>query len=118
MASATPNPGTAFGAWLREQRTVRGEPIRVVAAAAEMDQAALSKIELGKRWPTGEQVAAFAKHFGVEYREVQKRMYAARMWAECGPDNPELAIAVAEQVQEDAAEYGVNKSVSNVGKRR
>lgn len=38
-----------LGKWLREMRQARGLPLRVVAAAAEMDTAQLSKIELGQR---------------------------------------------------------------------
>jgi transcriptional regulator with XRE-family HTH domain len=105
------NPGGAFGAWLREMREARGAILRVAAAAADMDPALLSKIELGKRCPTDECALALQRFLGADVDEFQRRLRAARFWRAHG-DDPALAVAVAAQVQEDAAAYGaVNKSV-------
>src|SRR4051812_22712050 len=48
----------SLGEWLRQMREGKELPLRVVAAAAEMDQAHLSKAELGQRLLTAEQAAA------------------------------------------------------------
>jgi len=62
-----------FGEWLRQLRAAKDEPLRTVAAAADMDQAHLSKIELGQRLPTEEQTAKLAKFFGMGETEAQAR---------------------------------------------
>lgn len=55
----------SLGKWLRELRNARGVPLRIVAAAAEMDTALLSKVELEQRLPTEKQTAAPASFFGI-----------------------------------------------------
>lgn len=52
-----------FGAYLRGFRTERGLTLREVAAAVGMDQAHLSKAELGQRLPTPSQIGALARFF-------------------------------------------------------
>jgi len=49
-----------------------------VAAAAGMDVAHLSKIELGQRTPTEEQALKLAKFFGVPAKEMLARWIAER----------------------------------------
>src|SRR6266478_9937408 len=62
-----------LGEWLRQMRDEKGVPLRAVAAAADMDQAHLSKIELGQRVPTQEQTAKLAKFFAVNETDTQAR---------------------------------------------
>src|SRR5215469_12872908 len=62
-----------FGEWLRGMREERGLPLRAVAAEAEMDQAHLSKAELGQRLLTAEQAAAVAKFFKIDAMEMEAR---------------------------------------------
>lgn len=76
-----------FGEWLRQLREERGLPLRAVAAAAEMDQAHLSKAELGQRLLTAEQVAAIAKFFKVDVTEMEARRIAEKFLMEHA-DNP------------------------------
>jgi len=71
-----------LGRWLRELRHARGVPLRVVAAAAEMDTALLSKVELGQRLPTEKQTAALAAYFGVPLEEMEAKRIAERFWME------------------------------------
>ncbi len=104
------NPGAAFGAWLRGLREARGALLRIAAAAADMDPALLSKIELGRRCPTPRRAAALRRFLGADAAEFDRRLQAARFWHKIGRD-PAFAVAVAAQVQEDAAAYGVNKPV-------
>ena len=76
--------GIQFGKWLRRLRLQRGVPLRVVAAAAEMDQAHLSKIELGQRLLTARQTLAIAKFFKIDPVEMDARRIAEKFRREHG----------------------------------
>lgn len=100
------NPAYAFGAWLRELRMERGLAIREVAAATAMDQALLGNIEHGRRWPSKANTSALIRFLAVDRNEFHRRLETARFWHKHG-DNPAFVTAIAAQVQEDAATYGV-----------
>jgi transcriptional regulator with XRE-family HTH domain len=68
-----------LGDLLRRARTERGEPLRVVAAAAGMDSTLLSRIERGERLPTPPQLQALAAHFGLPDDELEALGDAARL---------------------------------------
>ena len=70
-----------LGAWLRALRQSRDLPLRVVAAAAEMDTALLSKIELSQRLPTEKQALALANYFAVSTEEFQAKRIADKFWS-------------------------------------
>lgn len=89
-----------FGEWLRQMRESKNVPLRVVAAAAEMDQAHLSKAELGQRPLTAEQAAAIARYFKVDATEMEARRIAEKFRTEHA-DNP--AAAQALQILNDSA---------------
>ena len=76
-----------LGKWLRELRHGRGVPLRVVAAAADMDTALLSKVELGQRLPTEKQTAALAAYFSVPLEQMEAKRLAEKFWME-NKDNP------------------------------
>lgn len=76
-----------LGKWLRELRHNRSIPLRVVAAAAEMDTALLSKVELGQRLPTEKQTAALAVYFSAPLEEMEAKRLAEKFWIE-NKDNP------------------------------
>jgi transcriptional regulator with XRE-family HTH domain len=76
-----------FGEWLRRLREERKLPLRAVAAAAEMDQSHLSKAELGQRMLTADQVAAIARFFKVDKKEMEARRIAEKFRMEHA-DNP------------------------------
>jgi HTH-type transcriptional regulator, competence development regulator len=82
-----------FGEWLRQMREEKGVPLRVVAGAAEMDQAHLSKVELGQRIPTEKQSAALARYFGVEVHDAEARRIAEKFRQDFA-DNPAAGKAV------------------------
>ena len=90
----------SFGEWLRQMRENKEVPLRVVAAAAEMDQAHLSKAELGQRLLTAEQAAAIAKYFKVDATEMEAHRIAEKFRTEHA-ENP--AAAQALQFLNDAA---------------
>jgi HTH-type transcriptional regulator, competence development regulator len=71
-------PPPRFGAWLRELRQKKGLALREVAAAVEMDQAHLSKAELGQRIPTAEQAARLAGFFKLPVAQMEARRVAEK----------------------------------------
>lgn len=102
-----------LGEWLRGLRERRGLPIRVVAAAAEMDQAHLSKVELGQRLLTAKQASAIAKFFEMDSEEIEAHRIAEKFRHD-NADNPaaERAIYI---LHEDSAPYGLkNNSISRI----
>ena len=82
-----------FGAWLRKMRDDKSVPLRAVAAAAEMDQAHLSKVELGRRVLTGRQAAALARYFGVDPDEMEARRIVEKFHQDFA-NNPAAGKAV------------------------
>ena len=119
----TPAAREPLGTQLRRLREGRALPIRVPAAAAEMDPTLLSKIENGKRLPTEAQTAALAKFFGVPAEPMHGARIAESFLREHS-GHPAFAQASA-LIQEAAGEYrvkkmsaAVNKSGKPVNKRR
>lgn len=96
-----------FGEWLRGLREAKQQPLRVIAAAAEMDQAHLSKVELGQRLLTTEQASAIAKFFGIDANEVEARRIVERFRLEHA-DNPAAEQAI-NMLREDPVIYGAKK---------
>ena len=94
----------SFGEWLRQLREGKELPLRVVAAAAEMDQAHLSKAELGQRLLTSEQAAAIAKFFKLDATEMEARRIAETFRTEHA-DNP-AAMQAVQMLHENSAPYG------------
>jgi len=72
---------TSLGKTLRDLRKKRKEPLRVVAAAIEIDSSLLSKIEHGERFPTERQLVKFAEYFGVPFDELKAQSIADRIVA-------------------------------------
>ena len=96
-----------FGEWLRGLREASELPLRVVAAAAEMDQAHLSKVELGQRLLTTEQAVAIAKFFKVDAKEIEARRIVEKFRLEHA-DNPAAEQAI-NMLYNNPAAYGVKK---------
>lgn len=78
------NSKQSCGETIRALRKQRGEPLRVVAAAVEMDSTLLSKIERGERFPTEAQTAKFAKYFGVSQDSLLAQVIADRIVTQYG----------------------------------
>ena len=68
----------SFGAFLRQLRFQRNLSLREVAAIAGMDQAHLSKAELGQRFPTARQTMALARFFQHDAVEFEARCIAEK----------------------------------------
>lgn len=96
-----------LGERLRRLREAKELPLRVVAAAAEMDQAHLSKVELGQRSLTAEQAAAIAKFFDLDANEVEARRIVEKFRLEHA-DNPAAKKAI-HILNEDPAAYLAKK---------
>jgi HTH-type transcriptional regulator, competence development regulator len=85
-------PKPRFGEWLRELRQQKNLALREVAAAVGMDQAHLSKAELGQRLPTEEQVRVLAEFFRIKPAEMEARRLAEKLIREL-EDSPAGAAA-------------------------
>jgi transcriptional regulator with XRE-family HTH domain len=86
-------PSASFGGFLRRLREQRALPLRAVAAATGMDQAHLSKAELGQRLPTAAQTEALARFFRQDPVEWEARRIAQK-FRQDHSDNPAAARAV------------------------
>jgi len=60
----------SVGEILRHLREEHKQLLREVSAGVEIDQALLSKIERGDRFPNKDQVIRLAKHFNVNENEL------------------------------------------------
>lgn len=69
-----------------------------------MDQAHLSKVELGQRMLTTDQASAIAKFFGVDANEMEARRIVQKFRLEHA-DNPAATQAIL-MLHEDIAAYG------------
>ncbi len=87
-----PEPDS-FGYFLRQLRERGGLPLREVAAAVEMDQAHLSKAELGQRLPTVAQTEALARFFRQDPVEWEARRITQK-FRQDHAGNPAAARAV------------------------
>lgn len=67
-------PAQLLGKAIAERRESRGVSQRQMAKALQVQQATLSKIELGLRAPTREQARAMAKFFDYELTELHLTM--------------------------------------------
>lgn len=92
-----------FGEMIREWRKQRGEPLRVVAAAIEIDSTLLSKLERGERLPTTAQVAKFSDYFEIPLEELTAQVIAEKIVAEYGPHT--ATLQAVDIVKERAAAY-------------
>ena len=68
-----------IGQKIRNLRLQRGEPLRVVAAALEIDSSLLSKFEHGERLPTDQQLTKLAEYFGISWEELVAQSIAERI---------------------------------------
>ena len=104
QSKSTDGAGAPFGEWLRQLREAKGALQRDVAAAADMDVAVLSKIELGQRVATEDQTRKLAKFFGVNETEAQARRMVEKFRQE-GEENPEAARRAVSILAEEAGLY-------------
>jgi transcriptional regulator with XRE-family HTH domain len=75
-------PLPPLGEWIRQLRRARGLALREVAAAIGMDQAHLSKSELGQRIPTTEQVRKLAGFFQEDVALMEAKRVAEKVMQE------------------------------------
>lgn len=94
---------SSFGEFIRKMRLDRDEPLRVVAAAVDIDSTLLSKLEHGDRFPTEAQISKFAKFFKVPEGELKGRVIADKVTSEY--DDEEAALHAAHILKERATPY-------------
>ncbi len=69
----------SLGERLRDLRRARNEPLRIVAAAIEVDSSLLSKIEHGDRLPTDQQLQKLAWYFDIPLEELVAHAIAEKI---------------------------------------
>lgn len=111
---------STFATWLRNLREQRDVPLRIVAAAADLDSTLLSKIELGDRLPTDAQADALARYYKIPADEMRRRVVAGRILQQFG-DDPALHDAISivrEEAGPSASPMPSPKPVTYRAKRR
>ena len=73
------NAHQTFGNTIRQLRIRRNEPLRIVAAALEIDSTLLSKIEHGERFPTSAQLPKFATYFNLPVDDLTALVIADKI---------------------------------------
>ena len=97
-----------FGQWLRTLREDMDLPLRAAAAAADMDQASLSKAELGQRLLTKEQVGKLAKLYKVNKTNAEARLMVEK-FRQAEEKNPAAARHALMLLAEEAGIYSVER---------
>ncbi len=97
-----------FGQWLRTLREDMDLPLRAAAAAADMDQASLSKAELGQRLLTKEQVEKLAKLYKVNKTNAEARLMVEK-FRQAEEKNPAAARHALMLLAEEAGIYSVER---------
>lgn len=90
-----------IGEMIRRLREEKGEPLRVLAAYLQVDQAVMSKMERGKRKPTREQVEKLATYFGVNKKEMLIAWLSDRILYEI--EGESLAVEALKAAEEKVA---------------
>jgi HTH-type transcriptional regulator, competence development regulator len=98
---------SSFGEFIRTLRLEKNVPLRVVAAAVEIDSTLLSRFELGDRFPTDEQIKRFAEYFQQPVDEFSAQVIADRILNSYGHDA--VMLKAANIVKERIAEYAADK---------
>lgn len=96
-----------FAETIRTLRQQQNVPLRVVAAAVEIDSTLLSRLELGERFPTDEQIKRFADYFQLSTEELTAQVIADRIIAAYGAE--EVTARAADLVKERLGHYGRTK---------
>jgi len=97
----------SFAKTIRDLRLKQNVPLRVVAAAVEIDSTLLSRLELGERFPTDDQIKRFADYFQLPLRELTAQVIADRIIASYGAE--EVTVRAAEMVRERLSRYDNEK---------
>ena len=87
-----------FGEFIRKLREDSNMPLRKLAAALDIDQSTLSKIETNQRQPTREMIPIIAKVFKTDIKELKVKFLAEKILYELQDEEHGLdALKVAEQ---------------------
>ncbi len=95
-----------FGEYIRKLREKAGMPLRKLAAALDLDQSTLSKIERNERRPTKEMVSVLAEVFNLKYDELKIRFLSDKITYELADEDLGLE---ALKVAEENIKYAVKK---------
>lgn len=107
------------GEMIRRLRTEKKEPLRVLAAYLQVDQAVMSKIETGRRKPTRKQVEKLVDYFGADRSEMLVAWLSDRIADELEGESlaPEALKAAEEKVAYRTSAAMDRKSVIDIIKK-
>ena len=91
----------SFAEYIRDLREKKGDPLRLVAAFLDIDQAILSKIERGQRKASRGNVVKLAEYFKVSKSDLMLEWLSDRIVYEL--DNEEQALEVLKVAEEKVA---------------
>lgn len=95
-----------FGSYIRKLREDNNMPLRKLAAALDIDQSTLSKIETNQRHPTKEMIPIIAKVFKVDIKELKVKFLTEKILYEIQDEEHGLD---ALKLAEDAITYSKSK---------
>lgn len=95
-----------FGSYIRKLREDNNMPLRKLAAALDIDQSTLSKIETNQRHPTKEMIPIIAKVFKVDIKELKVKFLTEKILYEIQDEEHGLD---ALKLAEDAITYSKAK---------
>lgn len=101
----------SFGQKIRYLRETKNLFLREVAAAIEIDQALLSKIERSERIATKKQVLALSKFFGIDKKELLTLWLGEKIAYEIKDED---VAQEALKVAEETIKYRTNKKEKNL----
>lgn len=101
----------SFGQKIRSLRETDNLLLREVAAAIEIDQALLSKIERSERIATKKQVLALSKFFGIDKKELLTLWLGEKIAYEIKDED---VAQEALKVAEETIKYRTNKKEKNL----
>ena len=87
-----------FGEYIRKLRETKRVPLRKLAAALDIDQSTLSKIERNERQPTNDMVPALAEFFNLDQKKLKVMFLGDKITYQLSGENLALeALKVAEE---------------------
>ncbi len=92
------NSYITFGQYLKSLREEQGSPLRKIAAALDIDQSTLSKIERGERIANVEMLSPISKVFNVTEESLKLILLSDKVACQIKYEsNPQEILKVAEE---------------------
>ena len=99
----------SFGDKIRKLREAEKQPLRIVAAYLNVDQAILSKFETGSRTPSRDQVRKLAKYFNSSEKELILAWLSDILFSEVSDEDEKIATHALQLAEEKVAFYSAKR---------